>query len=67
MPVLAQTLIDEKNEELDELTAQVQQLQQEAAEYSSSQEAKQKVQQLVSVQKTYNFFCYRISIYRILV
>ena len=48
MPVVAQKLIDEKNAEIDELSLQVQQLQEDLAENSLVQEANNQVQQLVS-------------------
>ena len=49
MPVFAQKLIDEKNAEIDELSLQVQQLQEDLAENSLLQEANTHVQQLVSI------------------
>ena len=48
MPVVTQKLIDQKNAEIDVLSLQVQQLQEDLAENSLVQEANNQVQQLVS-------------------
>ena len=48
MPVVTQKLIDEENAEIDVLSLQVQQLQEDLAENSLVQEANNQVRQLVS-------------------
>ena len=57
MPVVAQKLIDEKNAEIDELSLQVQQLQEDLAENSLVQEANNQVQQLVSSSVSFCVVC----------
>ncbi len=49
MPVFAQTLLEEKNAEIDELTAQVAQLQQNAAEGDAAQQVRQLVSGCLAV------------------